>query len=230
MSHAKNDPFKTFLQYPEALHLIGLIDGLKVLDIGCGPGLLTEQLAQNATVIGYDNSVKQIAQALENPLRRANYIIADPHQIEEEMLNQYGGIRFDKALSTMVLQYSRDTHELDAFFSSTSRLLNEQGILASIIYNPDHQIDDAVRYQRKWSVEGKKLRVHFLDPTGKTVTSAVFNEFSRENYETAARKSGFSLEWVNLKPSKAGIEALGEPYWREFLKNPAYIGFISRKK
>jgi len=226
---AMNDRFKRYLQYPEALRLAGSLEGSMILDIGSGAGLLTEQLAQKARVIAYDNSREQIAQALANPSHKAQYFVADPHNIEDIIRKNFADIKFDKAISTMVLMYSQDKSELEQFFASTFNLLNDDGAFSSIIYDPEHKITDNQGFQRRWTMKGKKLSVDFLDENGNTITSADFNNYSREDYEDAAKKAGFTIEWMNLVPSKEGIELFGQQYWEQHMKNPAYIGFIARK-
>ncbi|TSA44345.1 class I SAM-dependent methyltransferase, partial [bacterium] len=137
---AATEPSKQFVQYPEILRLLGDVKGQKILDVGCGPGLLTRQIAaRGAEVTAYDNSAEQIQLALEeenaHPLG-IRYLIADANSIEKE--SGLPPAYFDSAISTLVLHYAKDLAELEQFFSSTFRLLKEDSRFITIICNPDY--------------------------------------------------------------------------------------------
>ncbi len=73
------DPSKQYVQYPEALRLLGSLEGKFVLDVGCGNGILSRIMARRgAKVVGYDISEEQIRLALEeekiNPLGIRYYV------------------------------------------------------------------------------------------------------------------------------------------------------------
>ncbi len=91
---ASAEPSKQFVQYPEVLRLLGEIKGKKILDVGCGPGLLTRQIAlKGAIVTAYDNSAEQIELASqeerEHPLG-IRYLVADANSIDEAIPRRSG--------------------------------------------------------------------------------------------------------------------------------------------
>ena len=61
---APTKPFNADLERPATRSLLPALDGLDVLDAGCGPGITTaELLAEGATVVGADVSPRMLAHA-----------------------------------------------------------------------------------------------------------------------------------------------------------------------
>ena len=103
--------------------------GLKILDIGCGGGLISEPLARlGASVTGIDASEKNIKvaslHAKKNNLK-INYINKSPEQlkIREE---------FDVILNLEVVEHVDD---LDLYLNSCSSLLKKNGIMFTATIN-----------------------------------------------------------------------------------------------
>jgi cyclopropane fatty-acyl-phospholipid synthase-like methyltransferase len=226
---AKIDPVKQFVQYPSALKLLGNPKGKTVLDIGCGDGLLTREIARRgAKVLGYDISEEQIKLALaeeeKNPLG-IDYLIADPINIQSKIQT-----KFDRALSVLVLLYARDREHLGDFFQSTHNLLNDHGNFASITYNPDYTKWGVPAFNRTVTKEDGKLRIEFLDDAGNIKLSASATDLSKEDYEVAASQAGFSkLEWINLKIEPEGVKKLGKEFWQDFEEDCPVVGLRVRK-
>lgn len=60
-NHASGGAYNALYDRPAVLGLVGDIDGLTVLDAGCGPGLYAEELlARGAQVMGCDQSAEMI--------------------------------------------------------------------------------------------------------------------------------------------------------------------------
>ena len=67
-------------QYDAGVFLIkrlGIVPGMRILDVGCGPGNLTSRIAEivgeNGTVVGIDPSKERIAIALENTMPNSSF-------------------------------------------------------------------------------------------------------------------------------------------------------------
>jgi 2-polyprenyl-3-methyl-5-hydroxy-6-metoxy-1,4-benzoquinol methylase len=62
LEHARDGAFKALYDRPAVLEVLGPVDGLQVLDLGCGPGLYTEELIRRgaAHVVGVDASAVMV--------------------------------------------------------------------------------------------------------------------------------------------------------------------------
>ena len=55
--HAAASPYNALYDRPAVLEVLGPVDGLRVLDAGCGPGFYAEALvAGGASVVAFDQS------------------------------------------------------------------------------------------------------------------------------------------------------------------------------
>ncbi|MDO8537801.1 MAG: class I SAM-dependent methyltransferase [archaeon] len=230
---AQIDPSKQFVQYPETLRLMGDVRGKLVLDVGCGAGLLTRLIAsKGAKVIAYDNSTEQIKFALkQNGTANIRYFIADSDNIESKIkkaISSFSG--FDIAVSTLVLLYAENINHLEEFFQSTYRLLKDGSRFVSVTFNPEYSNFRVAKYRRIFSKQNSRIKVDFLDENEHINATALFSNFSKEDYENAAKKAGFGqLEWVSLNVSKEGMTKMGKEYWTDYKKDSPYIGFVVTK-
>jgi 2-polyprenyl-6-hydroxyphenyl methylase / 3-demethylubiquinone-9 3-methyltransferase len=100
------------------------LQGLSVLDVGCGGGLLSEPMARlGATVTGLDASARNIAVAALHAERQGLDI--DYRQGTAEALARGDG-RFDIVLALEIVEHVAD---VDLFLASCSRLVKPGGLL-----------------------------------------------------------------------------------------------------
>jgi cyclopropane fatty-acyl-phospholipid synthase-like methyltransferase len=226
-SLAEVDPSKRFLQYPEALRLLGDLEGKQILDIGCGNGTFTRMMARRgADVVGYDPSEGMVNEAIQEEKEEnlgIKYFVADKPAVTQET-------KFDKAVSVMVLLYAQSPDKLNEIFADAYKSLNDGGSFTSITFNPDYQRLGQVAYNRRFNREGDgKMAVEFIDQSGNTTFKAGFNDFSKEQIENAAQQAGFKeFHWEILHPNKEGQEQMPE-FWQGMETDPPYIGFIATK-
>ena len=97
------------------------LEKLKILDVGCGGGLLCEPLARlGAKVTGIDASEKNIEIAKAHARKgniNINYICTSPEKVNEN---------YDVILCMEVVEHVED---LDFFYKSCSKLLKKNGII-----------------------------------------------------------------------------------------------------
>lgn len=227
-SLADIDPSKRYVQYPEALRLLGDFKGKKVLDIGCGNGTFTRMLARRgASVVGYDPSEQQVRQAQQMEQQEhlgILYFISDRPAIKPEL-------KFDKATSVMVLPYAADKKHLGELFSFANEHLADGGEFSSVIFNPNYKRLGQITYNRRFTkTEDGKIQVEFLDEKGSVKLTAKFSDFSSDDYEVAAKQTGFqNFEWKNLSVMPEGIEAQGKEFWSGYEEDCPYIGLVAGK-
>lgn len=218
------DPLKKGAQYPSALRMLGDVDGKKILDIGCGSGVFAEMLLdRGARVVGYDQSEDQIREAQEKLSGKGEFIVATPEKFTSQE-------RFDDAVAVNVLMHAKDKRELELFFQSTFEHLNAGGTLCAVIHNPDYQRFDETIYARRFTrMPNGDHHLDFLLPDGEVACSVDVREFSREDYESAARKAGFgAFEWELIDVTSEAQQG-NEEFWEGFEEDNPYTGFIAGK-
>ena len=99
------------------------LENIKILDIGCGGGLLSEPMSRlGAEVYGIDASEKNInvakLHAKKNNLK-INYFCSSPENFTTK-------IKFDVILNMEIVEHVKD---VDFFLKSCSKLLNKNGIM-----------------------------------------------------------------------------------------------------
>ena len=99
------------------------LSGIKILDIGCGGGLLSEPMSRmGANVTGIDASDKNIKIAKlhskKNKLK-INYLCSSPEKLKIEK-------KFDVILNMEIVEHVED---IDFFLKSCSKLLKKNGLM-----------------------------------------------------------------------------------------------------
>ena len=103
--------------------------GLKILDIGCGGGLISEPMARlGANVTGIDASNKNIKVASTHASRsklKINYLNSSPEQMKTDK-------KFDIILNLEVVEH---VDNLDLYLDSCSKLLKKNGLMFTATIN-----------------------------------------------------------------------------------------------
>ncbi|MDA7785913.1 bifunctional 2-polyprenyl-6-hydroxyphenol methylase/3-demethylubiquinol 3-O-methyltransferase UbiG [Candidatus Pelagibacter sp.] len=99
------------------------LKNIKLLDIGCGGGLLSEPMCRlGASVVGIDASKKNIEvakfHAKKNGLK-IDYKVASPEMLKDKT-------RFDVILNMEIVEHVND---IDFFIAESSKLLKKNGIM-----------------------------------------------------------------------------------------------------
>jgi ubiquinone/menaquinone biosynthesis C-methylase UbiE len=119
---------------PTLLEMLGDLQGKKILDVGCGSGYLTVELAQTAqAVTGTDFSTKFIELCEEKYAAQTNL----DFQVQDvAQALQFSNDSFDLILSKMVLQYVED---ISTFARESYRTLKKNGQLLVVVDHPFHR-------------------------------------------------------------------------------------------
>lgn len=141
---------------PGVLQLTTQLAGAAILDIACGQGLISRELAQRgATVTGVDVSSKllEIAQRYEEeePLG-INYLIADAQTLEP-----FDDASFDGATCAMALMNIED---IEAAAHAIQRVLKPGGWFVAAITHPCYQTPEA-RWVDTRQGPSRQVRAYF---------------------------------------------------------------------
>jgi len=181
-------PRNVYYERPATLSLLPNVEGKRVLDAGCGPGVYAEWLVNHgAEVVALDVSPKMVKFARQRVGARATVLEADI----ERPLTFLQDTSFDIVISTLVLDYVLDwNHVFREFF----RVLRQPGYLIFSVGHPfaDFVLSKSDNYFRtelikwEWTGFGFPVRV----PAYRRPLNAVLNPLF---------EAGFTLERI-LEP------------------------------
>ena len=222
------DPNKRFVQYPEALRLIGDLDGKKVFDIGCANGVFTEMIkkAGDAELIGFEPSENELEKARMSEFKHPQGIqyVSDYDQIPTDK-------KFDVVTAIMVIS-AVNNQQMQEIFSKAGEFLIQDGKFVALTLNHDFKRFGEIVNNRKFTKRSDgRIDIGFYNEEGENYMNIIDTDFSRQEIEQAAKKSGFEkVCWSDLKISQDGIEKYGKDFWSKYEEDCPYIGFVAYKK
>jgi SAM-dependent methyltransferase len=208
-----------FYDRPSVLSLLPPVQGKRVLDAGCGPGVYTAWLVEHgAEVVGVDVCPRMIELARLRLGDQASFVQADLGQ----PLDFLPTASFDLVLSALTLDYVRDW---DAVFREFFRVLREPGHFVFSAGHPAPEFYEihpggnyfeveAVDYE--WRGFGEPVRVpYYRRPLGAMLDPLL--------------QAGFRLERI-LEPRPVPQFQEQEPAnYEKLLRRPGFICFRASK-
>jgi SAM-dependent methyltransferase len=205
-------PHNAYYERPATLSLLPDVEGKRILDAGCGPGVYAEWLVKHgAQVVAFDANEKMVRLARER--------IGDKAQIFRANLEQpmifFEDAWFDIIISPLVMDYAKDWNQV---FAEFHRLLRDRGTLVFSMEHPyakynDHRETsnyfDIELVEYEWRGFGTPVQVpsyrrpmsEVLNPlinSGFSVEKILeptpteeFKQFVPEDYEMLSRSPGF---------------------------------------
>jgi SAM-dependent methyltransferase len=155
-------PWNALYERPATLALLPAVDGIDVLDAGCGHGWYADWLSRHgARVVAVDRSAAMVALAQKRLAGRARVVQGDVSDLRNILADQ----SFDLVLSSLVLHYEAD---LSAVFAECARLLRPGGKLVFSTHHPVHDqlsiLDPgylrAELIEEEWGWLGEKMRYY----------------------------------------------------------------------
>ena len=166
------------------------LEGLKILDIGCGGGLMSEPMCRlGADVTGIDASLNNIKIAASHSNKselKINYINSSPEQLNKNET-------FDIILNLEIVEHVED---IDLYFKSCAKLLKKNGIMFTATLNRTFEsyikAIIGAEYLLRWlpvgthdwnkffkpkEIEGKINRLNFIT---ENIEGLVFNPFTKK--------------------------------------------------
>src|SRR4051794_31171236 len=127
--HAADGAYNAHYDRPAVLAVLGPVDGLAVLDAGCGPGLYGEELVDGgARVTGFDAS--------QSMVDLARHRLGDRARIDRAVLGEplpYADDAFDAAICALVIHHVADRA---AAFAELHRVVHPGGVLVVSTVHP----------------------------------------------------------------------------------------------
>jgi len=198
---------------PNVLRLLNLKPGEKLIDLGCGQGVLARAIPNDVEYAGFDNAGEMIKTAisLDKNLKHRYTTIDATHTI----LNQ----RADKIAIILALQNMKKPF---AVIRNCQEMLNLNGKLVIVLNHPAFRVPKHADWIEK---EGKQFRIvdNYMSPLEIPIESSPFDKKNNELsfsyhyplsfYSEILFDNGFVIEkieeWVSPKKStgsKAEIE------------------------
>jgi SAM-dependent methyltransferase len=221
---AKAQPWRTYIEAPSLLGLVGELDGLSVLDLACGEGHYTRLLKQRGAerASGIDASPHMIDLARETEERDPlgiDYLVGDALDLDPPE-------RFDLVVAAYLLNYASSREELRAMCEAVARALKPGGRFVTVNSRPGlpfREIDyTPYGFELILSADTAEgapyiWRIHLPDSSF-DITNFVL---STETHEWALSAAGLErVGWSDPIVSPEGEEAFPGDYWERFLQHP----------
>ncbi len=213
-----NKPHNAYYDRPAVQSLIGRVEGMKILDIGCGPGVYAEWLAgRGASVTAVDASDKMIGHAKKRLKGRAEIIKANM----EEPLDFFGDEIFDGVLSALAITYIKDHARL---FGEINRVTKMGGWF---VFSTEHPFFSYRYFGIKNYFETRRVSCDW-DGFGGSVNMPGYYH-SLGSISGALSANGFVIENIlEPKPTDKFKEADGRSF-EKLMKFPLFICFKAKK-
>lgn len=132
VAHADTNDYRNGFLMPHALEMLGVVTGLDILDLGCGEGGYSRELAlRGARVIGIDGSQRLIEIARQRTTSAS--LAIDFRQVNASHMDEIPGCSFDRVLASMSLM---DVEDYPAAIRHIARVLRPRGELLMSITHP----------------------------------------------------------------------------------------------
>lgn len=210
-SHIKPD--KQYSMLPTILALCS--GGKHIVDVGCGDGFFTEQLANTAEkVTGIDISEQQLHKAREKQIKHAVFQHAD--------MNTFDYSRADVVNAPYVINYLETIAEVQHFFSRVYKGIKKGGKIVGIVDMPNSTIHDMQKFGSIKCVDAlhdeEEITLQLFHEDEEIITlKSIF--YSRETLGNLLVKAGFrQVVWHTPIVSDEGIKRYGEDFWKEYIQ------------
>lgn len=224
---ANESGFNTAVEEPAVYSLLPSLEGLRILDIGCGFGRFVSFCLQKGAsyILGTDISRNMISEAkkrIQDP--RASFMVIPT----EDFVADEGS--FDLVVSSMCFHYVKN---LRPVFEKVARSLRENG---NFIFSVEHPICTSLLKgwcrsedvpQRHWPVDDYKKET--IRVSRWFVDGVIKYHRTIETYINELLDSGFSIKRL-LEPGPTQNALVEKPELLEHLRRPPVLVLAATKK
>lgn len=216
-------PHNAFYDRPAIFSLWPDVRGMRVLDIGCGPGAYAEALvARGATVVACDMSDRMLARAAE---RLATSIEAGQVELRccdlTKPLTDYATAEFDLVNAALCLDYIEDWR---ALFGELWRVIKPHG---SCVFSCGHPAFDAEYFKTERYFEVEQIECVWRG-FGINVTMPGYRR-SVEEVVMPPIDAGFVVERIHEPLPTADFAAADPQGYAALRRRPCFICLRVRK-
>lgn len=210
--------------------VIGVVDGLTILDAGCGEGYLSRALAlQGARVIGVDTCVEFVESA--QALARESGLDIDYYTRSVDDIPIVAR-RCDVVVCNHLIN---DLRDVSGPFREFARVTREGGRLVILMLHPCFYGADAERsIMRSYPTPDEYFHLHQVTQKFKVagITSpAPVTMWLRplEDYFSELRAAGFLITSLS-EPHPSAEQLAADPWWRENFVRPLFMLIVAEKR
>lgn len=215
------DRYRTELTDPAVLGAVGDVDGLDVLDAGCGEGYLSRMLAERGarvTGVDLDPALIRAAQDLEAAEGRG---IAFHHGDAAAIPAEAGS--FDRIVANHLLN---DIEDIGPVVADLARVLRPGGTLVALVLHPCHYwarrgLDetDPAWPDRYFATLPREQGFNVAGLESPTAVRAWYRPL--EDYSTALAASGLVI--TGLQEPHPTSEQQRDPWWQAGWSKPMFL-------
>lgn len=218
---------------PNLLRILDLKAGEKVIDLGCGQGVLGRAMPDGVEYVGVDAATELVNEAknLDKNVKH-RYVVED---ITEKLTT---ADKFDKVIILLTLQNLKRPFKA---VENVKNLLKEDGRLFIVINHPCFRIPKHSDWEidRIRGVQWRKMDV-YLSHLEIPIESSPFDKKNNQKtfsyhyplsaYTEMLSDNGFVIEkieeWISDKKSEGGMARIEDRARREF---PLFMALVARK-
>ena len=213
-------------------HMVGDLQGERVLDLACGSGFYTRMLKQRGAgeVIGVDISPEMIRLANEREQ-------ADPLGVsyqEHDVLTLPNLGPFDLITGIWLFCYPDTRDQLLRMFHRVYANLASDGRFVAFTANPAFDLNRANSTKYGFTIKNQRLQgdryqfdAEFMTEPPTPVSAYRWKQAA---YEWAIAEAGFrEFAWRPAEPSPDDFREYGKDYWQDWYDNCWCIGLVGRK-
>ena len=208
-----------YIEHPAIRKQIGKVDGLTVLDAGCGPGILSSWLlTQGAHVTGFDISPAMIALARKRCGAKAKFSVADMAKPLDFMPDS----SCDIIVSSLAIDYIRNWR---APLKEFNRILKANGRL---VFSVQHPVGSYLWYKPSSTTGVRYVEATWRGFGGEPV---VVPDYYRSFAEiiTPLLKTGFTIQAVSDALPIHALKAKEPHLYKKYRAFPPFMIIEARK-